>query len=94
MSAAIAVTFVYFVATKKTFINNKGSLQKKYILYLLYQVISILLSSLLIGYLSTVISMLTPKVIAIQNEILAKIIVTPITFLSNFIFMKFLIEKM
>lgn len=95
ISSVVAVTYVYITSTRKTFTNNskKRDLKTKYIYYIIYQVCIILLASALIGLLASVLSNMDIDVIASHSKILAKIILTPVTMICNFIFMKWLIEK-
>jgi hypothetical protein len=97
LSSIPAVTFVFFVSTQKVFSknNSKISLKEKYLIYFLYQLILIVLISLLAQYLY----LLSLKNISMNVElkllkIIIKILITPITMLINFIVMKFLIEKL
>ena len=97
LSSIPAVTFVFFVSTRKIFAKNNSriSLKEKYLIYFLYQLILILLISLLAKYLY----LLSLKNISMNVEIkllkiIIKILITPITMLINFIVMKFLIEKL
>ena len=97
LSSIPAVTFVFFVSTRKIFSKNNSriSLKEKYLIYFLYKLILILLISLLAQYLY----LLSLKNISMNVElkllkIIIKILITPITMLINFIVMKFLIEKL
>lgn len=97
LSSIPAVTFVFFVSTRKIFSKNNSriSLKEKYLIYFLYQLILIVLISLLAQYLY----LLSLKNISMNVElkllkIIIKILITPITMLINFIVMKFLIEKL
>lgn len=97
LSSIPAVTFVFFISTQKIFSKNNSriSLKEKYLIYFLYQLILILLISLLAQYLY----LLSLKNISMNVElkllkIIIKILITPITMLINFIVMKFLIEKL
>ncbi len=95
ISSIISVTFVYIVSTRKTFNNKSNSLsvKKKYIFYIIYQIIAILTVSLIIGKLSLILGNLSIDIILSNAEIAAKIIVTPFIMIINFLFMKALIEK-
>ena len=97
LSSIPAVTFVFFVSTRKVFSKNNSKilLKEKYLIYFLYQLILIVLISLLAQYLY----LLSLKNISMNVElkllkIIIKILITPITMLINFIVMKFLIEKL
>lgn len=93
ISSGVAVTFVYIVSTKKMFINKNESfdLEKKYIMYIVYQIVVICVFSFIISKLA--ISLESVSFLESFAKISAKIIVTPFTMLINFAFMKFLIEK-
>lgn len=95
ISSFVAVTFVYLTSTKKIFVNINDSfnVKKKYIVYILYQVIIVLISSTIINFIAENLVNFDIKLIANYAKISAKIIVTPFTMITNFIFMKFLIEK-
>lgn len=96
LSSLVAVTFVYFTSTKKIFINkNKEfNINKKYIIYVIYQIFIILLSSTIIGLVNKLIILYIDfNVVLKYSQIIAKILITPITMLCNFIFMKLLMEK-
>lgn len=96
ISSLVAVTFVYFTSTKKIFINKneKINLNKKYVVYIIYQVLMILASSTLIGLINNgIILYINYKIFLKYSKIIAKILVTPLTMICNFIFMKLLIEK-
>lgn len=95
ISSFVAVTFVYTTSTKKIFknINEDFNVKKKYIVYIVYQILIILISSTLINILSNEIINCEISLIANYHRIFAKVFVTPLTMITNFIFMKFLIEK-
>lgn len=96
ISSFVAITFVYSVSTKKLFQNKDRSLdlKKKYILYILYQVVIVSLSSLTIGWIVSLIEKnITWSLLLKFSKITAKILVTPFTMVLNFLFMKFLIER-
>lgn len=96
ISSLVAVTFVYFTSTKKIFINKNENinLNKKYVIYIIYQVLMILASSTLIGVINNgIILYINYEIFLKYSKIIAKILVTPLTMICNFIFMKLLIEK-
>lgn len=93
ISSIVAVTYVYITSTRKTFVNNSSkSLKNKYILYIIYQICMILLSSALIGLIASFLGKINIELISNYCKIIAKIIMTPVTMICNFIFMKWLIE--
>lgn len=92
ISATTAVTFVYFVATKKIFINRGIRVAIKYFFYILYQVVSIIFYSILISLIAYKLESFNMD-FQIKEFLLSKILVTPLNLLTNFLFMKWLIEK-
>lgn len=95
ISSFVAVTFVYTTSTKKIFknINKDFNVKKKYIVYIVYQILIVLISSTVINFLSNEIINCEIGIISHYYKIFAKIFVTPFTMITNFVFMKFLIEK-
>ena len=95
LSSSVAVTYVYLTSTRKIFANNNNyNLKVKYVIYLCYQICIILLFSFIINELATyIINNVNILFIYKYANICAKIIVTPVTMITNFIFMKILIEK-
>lgn len=95
ISSFVAVTFVYLTSTKNIFVNmnNKFNIKKKYVVYVLYQVIIVLISSTIINLIAKDLTGSNIELFVNYSKILAKIIVTPFTMVTNFMFMKFLVEK-
>ncbi len=96
ISSWVGVTFVFIFATRKIFVNDSRiPLGAKYVIYLVYQLILILLISKLLGEIDSFIAVhATIGIIVKLSSILAKIIVTPITMTLNFFVMKGVIEKL
>ena len=96
ISSWVGVTFVFAFSRKKIFLdNNHISIKWKYLIYLLYQAILIFLISKLL----VIVNMLILEYVAISfvqniSAIASKVIVTPITMITNFIVMKIVIEKL
>lgn len=94
LSSIPAITFVFFVSTRKIFLTHIGkfSLKHKYLIYILYQIILITTVSL-IGQILYNISenLLSNKELL---KIIIKLTITPITMITNFFVMKFLAEKL
>jgi hypothetical protein len=94
LSSIPAITFVFFVSTRKIFLTHIGkfSLKQKYLIYILYQIILITTVSL-IGQILYNISenLLSNKELL---KIIIKLTITPITMITNFFVMKFLAEKL
>lgn len=95
ISSLCGVTFVFFTSTIKTFAvkTERFSLKQKYIFYVLFEIIVILVASKCVGLLSGVFTQAEWEIVVKFAPILAKICVTPFTMLCNFIFMKILTEK-
>ena len=105
ISSTVAVTYVYITSTKKLFKNeSKINLKVKYIMYVAYQICMILFSSYCVYLISKNLIQILPNVnigsikgftnlIVEHAKLSAKILVTPFTMIINFIFMKFLIER-
>jgi hypothetical protein len=94
LSSIPAITFVFFVSTRKIFLTHIGkfSLKQKYLIYILYQIILITTVSI-IGQILYNISenLLSNKELL---KIIIKLTITPITMIINFFVMKFLAEKL
>lgn len=81
VGATTAVLFVFFASVRKIFQYNGHYILWKLLNYIVYQIIAIICASLLIDLIALQFGML---------PIIAKIIVTPLTFYANFQFMSFL----
>lgn len=94
LSSIPAITFVFFVSTRKIFLTHIGkfSLKQKYLIYIVYQIILITTVSI-IGQILYNISenLLSNKELL---KIIIKLTITPITMITNFFVMKFLAEKL
>lgn len=96
LSSWVGVTFVFLTATRKVFRNNSRiSLKIKYLIYLIYQVILILLMSKLLNEINIlIVTNINVEVVKTYSGILSKILVTPISMILNFFVMKYVIEKL
>lgn len=105
VGASCAVIFVFFVAKYKVFKGERRFFSSQLAIYISYQVIVILIASFLISLIANIIVMnvldtdhLIENIIS-KNSIrlfappMAKIVVTPITLYSNFLFMGWLLER-
>jgi len=93
-SSFIGVTFVFFVSTRKLFINNsKINIKIKYIIYIIYQVLLIFTASNIMLILKDYLLTININLIIKYINIIVKIIITPFTMVINFVVMKNLIEK-
>ena len=90
ISSLVAVCFVFCVSTRKTFVQKDGGipLKVKFVIYILYQIILILLVSQLLAIIAAGLYQ-----IGNFSAMAAKIIVTPVTMCLNFLVMKLLIER-
>ena len=97
ISSIPAITFVFFISTKKTFSNEskKISLKIKYIIYIGYQFILLLIISNLGQWLFDWMIQIPWISIFLGSyiKLFIKILITPITMTMNFFIMKYLIEK-
>lgn len=98
LSSIPAVTLVFFVSTKKIFNNHKGRLPiwAKYFIYVVYQMLLLLCVSSIGQAVAEWITNLAVDIVWMQKaaKIVAKILITPITMLMNFIVMKIMTEKL
>ena len=94
LSSILAVSLVFYVSTRKIFkeSTSKISIRSKYLIYLIYQILLLSLVSILGQYLSTCLG--TLGLHSNITKILAKIIITPITMIINFVVMKIMVEKL
>ena len=94
ISSILAVSLVFYVSTRKIFkeSTSKISIRSKYLIYLIYQILLLSLVSILGQYLSTCLG--TLGLHSNITKILAKIIITPITMIINFVVMKIMVEKL
>jgi putative flippase GtrA len=76
VSGACAVTFVYFASVRKIFSYAGRFLLGLFLAYLAYQAAGVTLASLAVGYLAT-----------LTSPVLAKILILPVTFGANYLFM-------
>ncbi len=81
VGATVAVLFVFFASVRHVFEYDGGYLLGKLIAYIVYQVIAIIAASLFIDTLTHWFGL---------APVLAKVLVTPLTFYANFQFMSLL----
>lgn len=97
ISAVPAITYVFFMSTKKVFNKRKSriDIKIKYVLYFIYQIILVLLVSSLAQLIyDNSIQVLTKPIIINNLKIIIKLLITPITMMCNFMVMKILSEKL
>ena len=96
ISSLCGVTFVFIMSTRKTFVQKEGglSLKWKYLIYVVYQLVLIYaVSKLLVVIDAQLGTWLAGTFFAPYTAVLAKILITPVTMVINFIVMKLLIER-
>ena len=97
ISAVPAITYVFFMSTKKVFNKKKSNIDitMKYVVYFIYQIILVyLVSSLAQLMYDNSINVLTKAIIINNLKIIIKLLITPITMTCNFFVMKILSEKL
>lgn len=106
IGATLAITFVFFAAQNRIFINEGGFLYGKFAAYALFQSMAVPLASLAIhalngvlvasGWVEAGVLAVMPSLLAmvpVATAILAKGLVTPATLYGNFVFMGWLLER-
>jgi len=97
ISSIPAVTLVFFVSTRKIFEKNNSKIPLfiKYLIYVLYQFVLLTGVSALGQYIAAWITAWAGNrmLIAKAGKIIAKLFITPITMVINFIVMKGMAEK-
>ena len=94
VSSFVAITFVFIFSTSKIFKNTqKFNLKTKYIIYVVYQILLVSISSFVISLLKSFIINIDISCFAKNVNIICKIIVTPFTMVLNYFVMKYIIEK-
>lgn len=95
ISSCLGVTFVFLFSTRTIFQNqSKIPLTVKYVIYLAYQLILILLMSKVLDFICVrVLSEIPIALIQRFSHIIAKLLITPITMVLNFCVMKGIMEK-
>ena len=98
ISSIPAVTLVFFVSTRKIFEKNNSKIPLfiKYLIYVLYQFVLLTGVSALGQYIAAWITAWSGNrmLIAKAGKIFAKLFITPITMVINFIVMKGMAEKL
>ncbi len=95
ISSWVGVTFVFIFSTRMVFRNNsKIPLKAKYVIYLVYQVLLILVMSKLLTVINAfLLAHVTWELVTRFASIISKILITPITMVLNFFVMKGIIER-
>ena len=84
ISASVAVTFVYFVSVKKIFAYQGQFLFGLFAAYLVYQATAVVAASLAVEYLTVGTAL---------SAVWSKIVILPVTFGANFLFMSWLTRE-
>ncbi len=79
-SAAVAVTFVYFISVRRLFAYQGRFLLALFGLYVVYQIIAVAAASWAIDWLAA--NLVAPMI--------AKAVILPLTFTANYLFMTFI----
>jgi hypothetical protein len=90
ISSYIGITFVWFYSLKLIFKKEHFS-QFAIWIYWSYQFFSILLYSYLLHFVF--IALISFDIVYINEKLFAKLLVTPLNLVTNFIFMSFLMRK-
>ena len=89
-TSLVGVTFVFFTSTKKVFETNVANipLKYKYLIYVVYQIILILVCSKIIVYLNGIFSKSSIEFISKYSKEIAKLCIPPVTLTINYFVMK------
>ncbi|MDZ5650610.1 GtrA family protein [Nitrospirillum sp. BR 11828] len=100
IGASLALTFVFFVSQRHIFVHDGHLLGRQFLYYCLWQVAAVSVASLVISFIASMLMMVDWPVSAswlpphaVVASVLAKVIVTPLTLYSNFLFMTWLLER-
>ena len=97
LSSIPAITFVFIFSTRKIFARKLSCLEmgSKYVIYLVYQAFLLSVVSILAGCLYSNLYSVVMQAGVLKNwlPLIVKCLITPITMICNFIFMKVLVEK-
>lgn len=97
ISAIPAVTYVFFISTRRTFESGKSklSLSYKYLIYFIYQIFIVTGVSIFAQVLYMNLYEISTEWLLISSnlKLIIKCMITPITMICNFFVMKFLCEK-
>ena len=89
-TSLVGVTFVFFTSTKKVFETNVANipLKYKYLIYVVYQIILILVCSNIIVYLNGIFETSSISIVSKYSKELAKLCIPPVTLTINYFVMK------
>lgn len=96
LSSMVSVTFVFFVSTKKILETRGGSWWRKYLLYVLYQLLLITAVSFLAQWIDRLLHgwtlLCSVPLLRRNTALLSKILITPITMVCNFFVLRRIAE--
>jgi hypothetical protein len=102
IGATLGITFVFFAAQNRIFVNEGGFLYRKLGTYVLFQSLAVPAASLAIHVLRDALHValppftaldLAPEMQTLVIALAAKVLVTPATLYGNFLFMGWLLER-
>ncbi|HEV7252628.1 MAG TPA: GtrA family protein [Mesorhizobium sp.] len=96
ISAGVAVTFVFLISARYVFMYEGQYLASKLLAYVAFNIVAILAASAAIGLMAQALTSLSAPYLASPERlsgIAAKLLVTPVTLLANFLFSRLLLEK-
>lgn len=98
LSAIPAITFVFIISTRHTFVQNPAGfpLWSKYLIYVAYQLVLLLVVSFINQSLYDLMLRLLPNNASISalGPTITKALITPITLLCNFLVLRHITERM
>lgn len=91
-SSMVGVTYVWFASLEQLFQAGRENRFRYLVVYWGYQVASIFLYSILIGCVAAlVVGPILTQLVGWPAGVIAKILITPVNLVTNFIFMKLLV---
>ena len=92
-SGSCGVLVVFAVSSKAIFQRNTGSMAQKLAVLLIFNLVVILASSFMLAAIAQGLSNLALDVPPAALRLLAKVLVTPLTLLLNYVVVRFLVER-
>ena len=97
VSGSCGALFVFAVSARGIFRRNRGSLAQKILVLLAFNLVVIVISSFVLGFLTDRIDALALRMAwslpSADIKLAAKILVTPVTLVLNFVVVRFLLER-
>lgn len=91
ISATVAATLAFLLSTRFVFVRNEGKVNRKLAFYLVYNTVMIVLASAVLKWLARQPFLLSLPISAV---VLAKILITPVLMMCNFLVSKLTTEKL